>query len=194
MLLPNQGRELLDQQREDGTPMGECPEQDEDVPDDMIVGAIVVGEKIGACCVGDTLCQKEQHRNRSQESYHWFCYEEDAPPHDQINGQRESRPTSNSKDFIEGSTYYSHPLQSKHQPTEPATHHTDEDGRIGAGYHDVDADMVALTQGLLQAFPMHPVIDGTAKEHEKHAKQEADNPKHHLPTDIGCQPNQPNGA
>ena len=174
--------------------MGEGTKQDKNVPDGVIVWAVVVGKEVGSRCIGQPLSQKQPQSHWCQQSYHRFCYENYAPPHNEIDSQRESRPATHRKDFIEGTAYHHHPLKSKHNPTQPPPYYTNEDGRIGTGYHYVDADMVALAQSPLQAFPMHPVIDGAAKEHEEHSEQETDDAKHHLPTDICRQPHQPDGT
>ena len=174
--------------------MGNGTKKDKDVPDGMIVRTVVVGKEIGACGIGNAFSQEEQHRHGGQDSYHGFCNKEDAPTHNQIDGQRESWPASKGYNLIYGTHDDNYPLQRKDQPTQPASHNTDKDGRIGTGYHDVNADMVALAQGLFQTLTMRPMIGSTAEEHEEHAKQKADDSKHHLPTDICCQPHQPDRA
>ena len=174
--------------------MGKGTEKDKDVPDGVIVRAIVMGTEISAGSIGYALGQDKKHRTGGKALHHWLCNKDNAPAHNEINGQRESRPSSHCEDFIESATYDGCPLQGKYKPAKPTTYDTDEDGRIGAGNHDVDADMVAFAQGLFQSLTMYPVIDGTAEEHKEHAEKKADDTKHHLPTDVGSQPCQPNGT
>ena len=174
--------------------MSDGTEQDEDVPDGVVVGPFVVGKEVGACGVGDAFGNNKPERQGRQELYHRFGDKDDAPSHNEIDGEREPGPTAKGYNLIHGSGNDKQPLQGEDRPAEPAAHYADEDWRIGTGYHDVDADVVALAQRPLQASFVHPMIGRAAEEHEEHAEEEADDAEQHLPARVGCQPNEPDGA
>ena len=175
-------------------PVGKGTEEDENVPDGMIVRSVVVGEEVGSGGVCDAFGKKEPKRGWLQCPYHGFCKEDNAPSHNEIDGKRESRPSSKRKDFIEGSDQNDRPLQGKDQPAKPSAHYADEDGRVGTGNHHIDADMVALAQSILQPAFSHPMINRAAEEHKEHADEEANDTKRHLPAHVGRQPHQPDAA
>ena len=174
--------------------MGKGAKQDKDMPDGVEVRFLVVGEEVGPCRISDTFGKEEPKGGWCQKLNHRFGNENDAPAHHQVDSQRESRPAVHREDFIEGSAYHDEPLERKDRPAQPAAHYPDENRGVGTGYHDVDADVVALAKSAFQ-FPFsHPMIHGTAQEHKEHAEQETDDAERHLPANVGCQPNEPDAA
>ena len=174
--------------------MGEGTKQDKDVPNGVIMGLFVVGKEVSSCGIGDALGQEEPEGDGRQELYHGFGNEDDAPAHDEIDGERESRPAVYREDFIESAGYHQEPQEREHRPAQPSAHDADEDGRVGTSYHDVDADVIALAESALQTPLANPMIDGTAEEHEEHAEEETGDAEGHLPADVGREPDKPDAA
>ena len=174
--------------------MGDGTEEDEEVPDGVVVGAVVVGEEIGACCVGDAFGEEEPEGGRGQGTEYRPGNEDDAPPHDEVDGEREPWVAAQGDYLVDGSGDDGQPLQGKDGPAEPAAYDSHEDGGVGAGYHDVDADVVALAQDTLQPAAVHPMVGCAAEEHEEHSDEEADDSEQHLWADLGCQPHEPYAA
>ena len=108
-VILREGLVLSQQQREYSAPMSEGAEQDEDVPDGVVVRPFVVGKKVSSCGIGDALGQEKPEGDGRQELYHRFCNKDDAPAHDEIDGERESRPAVYREDFIECAGYHHEP-------------------------------------------------------------------------------------
>ena len=168
--------------------------QDKHVPNGVIMGLCIVGKEVSSCSIGDAFSKKKPKRRWIQSLQDWLCNEDDAPSHHQIDCERESRPAVYRKDFIEDSAYDNYPLKRKDCPAEPSAYYSDEDWRVAAGYHHVDADVVALAQSTLHLSLSHPMINGATEEHKEHAEQEANDSERHLPANIGCEPHKPDAA
>lgn len=77
-------------QYHDGGPVEERAEDDEDVPDAVVVAVFaVVDEEVGAHGVGYAFSQDEDDGLGGDVAPHGFHDEEDAPAHEQIEDERE---------------------------------------------------------------------------------------------------------
>ena len=76
----------------------------------MIVWTFVVGKEVSSSSIGYALGQEEPERQGFQLLHHGFGYKHDAPPHNQIDGQRKSWPASKGNDFIYCSYNDNYPL------------------------------------------------------------------------------------
>ena len=122
--------------------MGHSAKEDEDVPDGVKVGLAVVRKEVGAGGIEDALGNQERHRDGLQTVHNGLEDEHNTPPHQQIQGQRETRPLAYGIYLIEGAAQHNCPKEAEDGPTQPAAYHAQTDGSIAAGYHYVDADMV----------------------------------------------------
>lgn len=113
------------------------------------------------------------------------------PLHEQIQPERQTWPLAKGGKFIDNTQCHKEPLYAEYQPAKPTAYYTYGNGGVGAGYHHVDADMVALAQGTLQFAWRHHVIYRTGQEHQEHAHDEEDDAKAHLPPLFRRWPDEP---
>ena len=174
--------------------MGHCAEQHKDVPDGMKVLTVVMSEEIGAYGVEYALCHDAEHSGQGEALEDGLNDQQHAPPHEEIQGKRETGVFAHCEDLVEHAADDDSPLQSEYGPPYPAPHDRDADGRVGAGYHDVDGDMVELAQHILALARPPPVVEGAAEEHEEHADDEEYDTEGPLPAFIDRRPYHPDGG
>lgn len=174
--------------------MGGGSEEDEDVPDGMKMLAAVVGEKIRTHGVEEAFGKDGGKGEVGETLINTTRYEQAAPAHEKVQAEREARPLAYGNNFVYGSKDDKQPLESEDKPTLPAAHDTYAHGSVGAGYHNVDADVVALAQGTLYNAWTHHVVYGAGQEHEKHACNKENDAHGHLPSLLRCRPDEPNAA
>lgn len=80
----------VEDDEQDGGPVGYGTEKDEDVPDGMVVAAIVAGEEVGAGRVHDALGENQEDGGEGEAVVNGLGNEDAAPTHQQIKGQREA--------------------------------------------------------------------------------------------------------
>ena len=168
--------------------------QNKNVPNGMIMGLRIVSKEVSSRSISNTFCKQEPKRCWIQSLQDWLSNENDAPSHYQIDCKRESRPTAKSEDFIKSSDQHNYPLQREHRPAKPSAYNSNKNRCVAAGYHHIDADVVALAQSVLHSALSHPMINGAAEKHEEHAEKKANDSESHLPANIGSEPHQPDGA
>jgi len=176
---------------EDDTPVGDGAKEHEDVPDGVEARFAVVGKEIGACGIENALGYEETDGKPRETRHDGFDNEQNAPTHDKIDGKGEFREFTHGENLVESATENCCPLESEDSPAYPATYDTNADGSVGAGYHDVDADMVELAQHVLCHSGVYPVVDGAAEKHEEHADDKENNAKCHLPAFMHGRPHHP---
>jgi len=173
--------------------VGNGTQEDKDVPDGVVVWAFVVGKEIGANSIEYALTEEEDQREGGELCPDSGEDEQHAPSHDEIHRQRELRMLAYCYNLDDGTHQCHEPQKAKDQPTQPTSNDTNTDGGVGAGYHDVDADVVALAEDILCHARTQPMVDGAGQEHQKHAHNEEEDTKGHLPTCTDCRPHHPDG-
>ena len=123
-----------------------------------------------------------------------FDDEQHAPTHYEIYGERQFGQFAHGEDFIECAAYDGSPLQPEYSPSEPSAYHRHADGGVGAGYHDVDADMVEFPHHLLDLAWPYPVIEGAGQEHEEHSRDEEYHSECPFPSAIYRRPRHPDAG
>ena len=135
-------------------------EENEDVPDGVVVGTVVVSKEIGSCGVKQPLCQNAGNGVDGKTLVYAIGYEQAAPSHKQIKSEGEAWILAYGNEFVHHTGYDKGPLQAKDQPSLPSSHHTNGYGGVRAGYHHIDADVVALAEGILHLAWLQHVVDG----------------------------------
>lgn len=174
--------------------MGHSAEEHEDVPDGVEVLAAVVGEEVGAYGVEQAFGHDAEHGGQREALEDGLDDQQHAPAHEEVEGKREARVSAHGEDLVEHSTDDDGPLQPEDGPPYPAAYDGNADGRVGAGYHNVDGDMVELAQHILPLAGPPPVVHGAAEEHEEHTHDEEDGAKGPLPAFIDGRPHHPDGG
>lgn len=164
------------------------------MPDGVEERHLVVSKEIGSDGVEHSLAEEQEHRQQRHSRHDLGDNEQNAPPHGKVYGKGKTWPFANGKNLIERATYDGKPLQAEHEPTEPSAYESDAYRSIGAGYHHVYADMVKLSQHILNLTRPHPMVKRAGKEHQEHAgyeKQYAESP---LPSLMDSGPHHPDAG
>ena len=163
-----------------------CPvrhgaKEHEDVPDGVVMPLAVVGEEIGARGVEERFTEKHNEGGKGETLYDGLRHKDDAPAHDKVQCQRQAWVLAHGKELVERAADDDGPLYGEDKPAEPAAYDGDADGGVGAGYHDIDADMVAFAQYVLRRAGPQPMVDGAGEEHEEHSHDEEEDAHGPLP-------------
>lgn len=122
--------------------MGDGAKEHEDMPNGMKMTLFVVSKEIGSAGVEYALGY-EQADGKPGKTRHYGLYDQEhTPSHYEVEGKGQFGVFAQGEDFIKGATNDCCPLHSEDRPAYPSTYHTNADGGVGTGYHDVDADMV----------------------------------------------------
>ena len=156
-------------------------EEDEDMPYHVIVAAGVAGVEICPGGVHQPLGKKQEERERREIVVDRLGYEHDAPTHDEIHGEGETRITPNGHNLVDRAAYGYRPKDGEDCPADNAAYDRDADGGVGAGYHDVYADVVKTAHDTTRMSWRKEMVDGAAEEHQEHACNEKDDAHGPLP-------------
>ncbi len=173
--------------------MGHGAQEDKDVPDGVEMLLAVVGEEISAGRVKHTLSDQQRNGQRRELRHDGLEDQQHTPAHHQINRQRETGKAAHGEHLVEDAPEDGHPLHGEDGPAQPAAHNGHADRRVGAGNHDVDANVVEDAHDALRTARMHPMIGGAQGKHDEHADDEKKNTESHLPAVVHCWPHHPDG-
>lgn len=174
--------------------MGDGAKEHEDMPNGMKVEFVVVGKEIGASGIKQSFSKKKTDGKPGKTRHDRLYDQQYTPSHYEVEGKGQFGVFAQGEDFIKGATNDSCPLHSEDRPAYPSAYHTNADGGVGTGYHDVDADMVELAEHILGYAWMHPVVDSAAEKHEKHTHYKEDDTKSHLPPLMHSRPHHPDAG
>jgi len=162
------------QKEEHRDEMGQGPEKDEDVPDEMSELEPVEGVEQDPDRIGDPADQDEPERagrhrvERSHERH-------PAPSEQQEQHEMQGREFADLHCFENDSQEDDHPLSREQEPSERLLDHDDEDRREGPADQEIDADVVeALKDALDRAALAERVIERAHRVEHDHPEAEDD--------------------
>ena len=123
------------------------------MPYHVIVAAGVAGVEICTGGVHQPLGKKQEERERREIVVDRLGYEHDAPTHDEIHGEGETRITPNGHNLVDRAAYGYRPKDGEDCPADSAALDIDTDGRVGAGCHAVYADVAETVHDTIRTFP-----------------------------------------
>lgn len=174
--------------------MRQRAEEDEEMPKGVVMGPMVVGEEVRAARIGKPLDEQQDEGKHRKPLPHRPRDEDTAPPHQQIKGERKAGAAVDGHQLIDRAENDDQPQQSEDEPAQPSAHHAEADGGIATCNHDVNADVVALSEQAFGLARERPVVERRSGVHQRHSDHEAGDAEAQLPTDVEGGPKRPDAA